>query len=46
VVAAAISGRMTLRLQLEPGLYRITVRAYGAGSGLTRPAGRWLRVIG
>jgi hypothetical protein len=46
VAAAAVSGRMTLRMRLRPGLYRITVRAYGAGSELTRPAGRWLRVLG
>jgi YVTN family beta-propeller protein len=47
VAAAAVSGRMTLRMRLRPGLYRITVRAYGAAAGeLTRPAHRWLRVLG
>jgi YVTN family beta-propeller protein len=47
VAAAAVSGRMTLRMRLRPGLYRIAVRAYGAEGGeLTRPAHRWLRVLG
>src|SRR5918996_1559744 len=43
VAAAAVSGRMTLRVRLRPGLYRITVRAYGPDAGLTQPARRWLR---
>ena len=46
VAVAAVAGRMTLRLRLEPGLYRVTVRAIGAGNELTRPARRWLRVLG
>jgi YVTN family beta-propeller protein len=46
VAAAAVSGRMTLRVRLRPGLYRITVRAYGSDAGLTQPARRWLRVLG
>jgi hypothetical protein len=37
---------MTLRLRLQPGLYRVTVRAHGSGGALTRPARRWLRVLG
>jgi YVTN family beta-propeller protein len=46
VVAAAISGRLTLRLRLKPGLYRVTVWAYTGGGERTRPARRWLRVLG
>lgn len=46
VVAAAVPGRLTLRLRLVPGLYRVTVRAIGAGDELSRPARRWLRVLG
>jgi hypothetical protein len=42
----AVSGRLTLRLRLAPGLYRITVRAYSRGGKLSRPARRWLRVLG
>lgn len=46
VLAAAVSGRMSLRMRLRPGLYRITVRAYGSDGELSRPARRWLRVLG
>lgn len=46
VVAAAVSGRLTLRLRLKPGLYRVTVWAYTGGGEMTRPARRWLRVLG
>jgi hypothetical protein len=46
VAAAAVSGRLSLRLRLKPGLYRITVRGYSGGGELTRPARRWLRVLG
>jgi hypothetical protein len=46
VRSAAISGRMTLRLRLEPGLYRVTVRAYTSDGELSKPARRWLRVLG
>jgi hypothetical protein len=46
VVAAAFRGRLSLRMRLEPGLYRVTVRAYSGGGELSRPAHRWLRVLG
>jgi YVTN family beta-propeller protein len=46
VRAVALSGRMTLRLRLRPGLYRITVRAYRPDGELSPPARRWLRVLG
>jgi YVTN family beta-propeller protein len=46
VVAAAVRGEITLRLRLEPGLYRITVRAYTDGNKLSLPARRFLRVLG
>jgi YVTN family beta-propeller protein len=46
VAAAAVSGRMTLRMRLRPGLYRVSVRAYRADGELSPPARRWLRVLG
>jgi YVTN family beta-propeller protein len=46
VVGATFRGRLTLRLRLKPGLYRITVRAYSGGGELSAPASRWLRVLG
>jgi YVTN family beta-propeller protein len=46
VVAAAVAGRMTLRMRLRPGLYRITVHAYDSDRELSQPARRWLRVLG
>jgi YVTN family beta-propeller protein len=45
-VAALVTRRRTLRLRLLPGLYRITVRAFTSENGLTRPARRFLRVLG
>lgn len=44
--AASVSRELALRLKLAPGLYRVTVRAHGAGHGLSRPASRWVRVLG
>jgi hypothetical protein len=36
---------VTRSFALRPGLYRISVRAYGPGGELTRPAYRWVRVL-
>jgi DNA-binding beta-propeller fold protein YncE len=44
--AAAVTRRVSLQLRLRPGLYRITVRAYAGNGSLTRPARRWLRILG
>jgi hypothetical protein len=43
---AAAGRRVTLRLRLTPGLYRLTVRAHLDGNRLSRPARRYLRVRG
>jgi len=45
VLAAAVQTRLTRSFELPPGLYRIGVRAYLRGGGLTRPAYRWVRVL-
>jgi hypothetical protein len=44
--AAAVGRRLTLNLRLAPGLYRLTVRAYLDRNRLSRPARRYLRVLG
>jgi Tol biopolymer transport system component len=44
--AAMVSRRLTLRLRLAPGLYRITVRAKLDHDRLSRPVRRYLRVLG
>jgi Tol biopolymer transport system component len=44
--AAMVSRRLTLRLRLTPGLYRITVRAKLDHNRLSRPVRRYLRVLG
>jgi len=44
--AAAVGRRLTLNLRLTPGLYRFTVRAHLDGNRLSRPARRFLRVLG
>jgi hypothetical protein len=44
--AAAVTRRLALSLKLQPGLYRITVRAHTSGNHLSRPATRWVRVLG
>jgi hypothetical protein len=41
-----VTRRVSLQLRLRPGLYRITVRAYAGNGSLTRPARRWLRILG
>jgi uncharacterized delta-60 repeat protein len=41
---AAVTRRLTLTARLAPGLYRITVRAYGGGK-ISRPARRFVRVL-
>lgn len=43
--AAAFTRRLTLDLQLEPALYRITVRAALPGGKLSSPKRRFLRVL-
>jgi VCBS repeat-containing protein len=43
--AAAGRRRLTLKLRLRPGLYRITVRAHLDGDGLSPPARRYLHVL-
>ena len=43
---AAVGRRLTLNLRLAPGLYRLTVRAYLDRNRLSRPARRYLRVLG
>jgi Bacterial Ig domain len=43
--AAMIARRLTLKLRLAPGLYRITVRAKLDHNRLSRPARRFLRVL-
>ena len=43
--AAAVGRRLTLKLRLAPGLYRISVRAQLDGNRLSRPARRYLRVL-
>ena len=43
--AAAVDRRLTLKLRLAPGLYRISVRAQLDGNRLSRPARRYLRVL-
>lgn len=43
--AAALARRLTLRLRLQPALYRITVRAYASGGRLSAPKRRFLRVL-
>jgi len=45
VLAASVQTRLTRSFELPPGLYRIAVRAYLRGGGLTRPAYRWVRVL-
>jgi hypothetical protein len=44
--AAGVTRRLTLRMRLSPGLYRITVRAQLDHNRLSRPAKRHLRVLG
>ena len=44
--AASVVRRLTLKLKLSPGLYRITVRAKLDHGRLSRPARRYLRVLG
>jgi Tol biopolymer transport system component len=44
--AASVARRVTLKLKLSPGLYRITVRAKLDHNRLSRPARRYLRVLG
>jgi Bacterial Ig domain len=44
--AAAGRRRVTLSRRLAPGLYRITVRAHLENDQLSRPARRYLRVLG
>jgi hypothetical protein len=44
--AAAVARRLTLRLRLSPGLYRISVRAKLDGNRLSAPLRRYLRVLG
>ena len=44
--AAAGLRRLTLRLRLAPGLYRISVRAHLEGNVLSRPLRRYLWVLG
>jgi Tol biopolymer transport system component len=43
--AAMVTRRLTLRLRLAPGLYRITVRARLDHNRLSRPLRRFLRVL-
>jgi VCBS repeat-containing protein len=43
--AAAGRRRLTLRLRLRPGLYRLTVRAHLDGDRLSAPARRYLHVL-
>ncbi|HXE46047.1 MAG TPA: hypothetical protein VN635_12735 [Conexibacter sp.] len=45
VVAASVQTHLARRFALPPGLYRIGVRAYRSGSGLTPPVYRWVRVL-
>jgi hypothetical protein len=42
---AAAARRVTLRLRLAPGLYRLTVRAHQDHKRLSRPVRRYLRVL-
>jgi hypothetical protein len=44
--AASVARRLTLKLKLSPGLYRISVRAKLDHNRLSRPARRYLRVLG
>ena len=44
-VAAAVPRRLTLKLRLAPGLYRITVRAHLEGDRVSRPVHRFVRVL-
>jgi Glycine rich protein len=44
--AASVARRLTLKLKLAPGLYRISVRAKLDHDRLSRPARRYLRVLG
>jgi Big-like domain-containing protein/PA domain-containing protein len=43
--AAAVSRRLTLRLRLKPGLYRVTVRAVLDDESLSRPVRGFVRVL-
>jgi hypothetical protein len=43
--AATVTRRLTLKLRLAPGLYRITVRARPDHNRLSRPLRRYLRVL-
>jgi hypothetical protein len=43
---AAVSGRLTLKLRLKPGLYRVIVRAQLDGGGLAAPLQGFVRVRG
>ncbi|HEX5146603.1 MAG TPA: PKD domain-containing protein [Conexibacter sp.] len=43
--AASVTRHVTSSFALPPGLYRIGVRAYQPGGGLTRTAHRWVRVL-
>lgn len=43
--AAALARRVTLRLRLQPALYRITVRAFTSSGRLSPPKRRYLRVL-
>jgi len=42
---AAVLRRLTLRLRLSPGLYRVTVRAHLEDDALSRPVRGFLRVL-
>ena len=42
---AAVSRRLTLKLRLKPGLYRVTVRAQLDDGRLSRPVRRYFRVL-
>ena len=44
--AAAVARRLTLKLRLAPGLYRISVRAQLDHNRLSAPVHRYLRVLG
>ena len=42
---ASVRRSLSAGFDLRPGLYRISVRAYGPDGALTRPAYRWVRVL-
>lgn len=43
---ATVDRQLAFDVRLTPGLYRITVRAHGDEGRLSRPARRYLRVLG